>query len=1061
MLEEYLCLGGNEVANNARTYGYATTSGCPTSWFRCEPCATLQEAVTEWIPPLWQYIEQARNLATNPSFESTSGAVEVWRNLATNPSFETTSGTVEVRRNLALDPRAIAVGNWGVVPGATGVATVAAVTGVTGFPVTTAVRATWTTASTTVQGGLYYNYVPVVAATAYTFSIYVSASQAQRLQMSIEWKDSGGGNLSTSSAAGVDVVAGGVYRLSITATAPASAARGVPTVYAAAGGSGTVWALNSTLTGTAVLAEASSILGTYFDGATQPRLRENLIPNPSSAATVTGWSINSGSITTARAASESRPGSPTTGAVSFTVVSGTTNFDVQWWDGTVAILPQVIAGQVVTWSAWVKRSTAGGFAPKIRWRNEALTEVTTETSGATVTAVVGEWMRVSLTATVPVGATRAHPGVKVDAVTAGLIVYLDDALLEVAGALGSYFDGAAPDAAGIGYEWSGTANASSSYAYDLDLTPAWTGTANASASIMRGDQVAGFSAYNMVGAIKSSRWGLHGSSVRLIPNVAGNDSHVRYSLMPYSPEGKTYTVVATSRLEAAQTGSLAGSTQMRNIAIDITGGGAGTRIHAYSTPPANAAGITEQRLTFTVPQVAGSPVTALNVRLYNGASQHNGDVWWDDLLIIEGAYYGDYFDGDTVEPTTDDLIRWAGTPNASVSIWERNTLITAGHSAEPPYVASNLHLAPWYDADRAELTSRFYGAFILSIENLNSSTRSASVTEGILDGGVVGRVRHATREVRVRALAVAEGEDALEFGLNWLSAALDQDGCSQHGSTCGATDVTLLAACPGPPDNERGTQYVVPETRHLHNVTVISGPLVEQKIKSNNGVHWGYIVEWTMVAATPWLFSDTVQVPRNPQTPIIIQDAPFNLVPYPSAEIAGAAVTVATNYATNPSVETGLTGWTHAIGVITGTSTIVQSNELASVGTQSARGQVTTSNTSTAGVLWVGQEIALPAYVAGQRFSINLWASGLVKSGTAVLGNIDYIAIWRQTAGGATLRADTIGTLSSSGGAKSRSNILPPANANFVLVQAWLNVTSWSSGAVIALYSDAVAVTNP
>jgi hypothetical protein len=73
MLEEYLCLGGTEIANNARAYGYATTSGCPTSWFRCEPCDTLREATGDWIPPTYRSVELARNLYTNPSFEDAAG----------------------------------------------------------------------------------------------------------------------------------------------------------------------------------------------------------------------------------------------------------------------------------------------------------------------------------------------------------------------------------------------------------------------------------------------------------------------------------------------------------------------------------------------------------------------------------------------------------------------------------------------------------------------------------------------------------------------------------------------------------------------------------------------------------------------------------------------------------------------------------------------------------------------------------------------------------------------------------------------------------------------------
>lgn len=82
------------------------------------------------------------------------------------------------------------------------------------------------------------------------------------------------------------------------------------------------------------------------------------------------------------------------------------------------------------------------------------------------------------------------------------------------------------------------------------------------------------------------------------------------------------------------------------------------------------------------------------------------------------------------------------------------------------------------------------------MEGLNDSTRTAAVTESITDGGVVGQVRHATRQVRVRALLSALGEDALESGLSWLKAALDPDYCGTHGNSCGGADSCFFTACP-------------------------------------------------------------------------------------------------------------------------------------------------------------------------------------------------------------------------------------------------------------------------
>src|SRR5690606_5859513 len=79
---------------------------------------------------------------------------------------------------------------------------------------------------------------------------------------------------------------------------------------------------------------------------------------------------------------------------------------------------------------------------------------------------------------------------------------------------------------------------------------------------------------------------------------------------------------------------------------------------------------------------------------------------------------------------------------------------------------------------------------------LNVSTRSASVTEGIDDGAVIGRTRRSARQGRVRATLLARGRDALDYGISWLNSALDPDACGQHGTGCGTTDLEYLTDCP-------------------------------------------------------------------------------------------------------------------------------------------------------------------------------------------------------------------------------------------------------------------------
>lgn len=152
-------------------------------------------------------------------------------------------------------------------------------------------------------------------------------------------------------------------------------------------------------------------------------------------------------------------------------------------------------------------------------------------------------------------------------------------------------------------------------------------------------------------------------SLRVIPSSASNDTYAaptgdlaagvfRYDMVA----GETYTVLATCRLAAAQTGTL--HEFARKIVVVQNGG----TVVASSSAAPNTAGATQLRLTFTLPADA----TAATIRLYNGASLSAGDVWWDQFAVIEGTYTDAYFDGSSTDlwPNT---YAWSSTENASTS----------------------------------------------------------------------------------------------------------------------------------------------------------------------------------------------------------------------------------------------------------------------------------------------------------------------------------------------------------------------------------------------------------
>mgnify|MGYP001488326453 CR=1 FL=1 len=252
--------------------------------------------------------------------------------------------------------------------------------------------------------------------------------------------------------------------------------------------------------------------------------------------------------------------------------------------------------------------------------------------------------------TIPAGAARvviypqetaynAHP------TAIGTIIDTTDPVVEIAPIAGVYFAPGIPSP-------------------DPDLTPAWIGAANSSQSVLTGLGVVGGpgSAAMYVGYVRcvsSQLWHRSGSrSARLIPSSASNDSRIspggdggalRLGMLP----GRTYTALGTIRLTAPQTGTL--SSLARRIVV-YTHSGVGYVPIASSQPP-NVAGEHEVRLTFTVPATA----TEAFVRLYNGASAGNGDVWWDDFMLVEGEYTGPYRDGDSPGWV------WNGTAHGSTS----------------------------------------------------------------------------------------------------------------------------------------------------------------------------------------------------------------------------------------------------------------------------------------------------------------------------------------------------------------------------------------------------------
>ena len=153
------------------------------------------------------------------------------------------------------------------------------------------------------------------------------------------------------------------------------------------------------------------------------------------------------------------------------------------------------------------------------------------------------------------------------------------------------------------------------------------------------------------------------------------------------------------------------------------------------------------------------------------------------------------------------------------------------------YLYSGIVSSPWFDSTVAEISSRFYGVYGLAIDGVEDSTRTAEKTEGIADGGVIGRPRRAMRDVKVKAWLMGKGQDALEYGMSWLSASLDPDACGQISLDCGTAEMAVFSTCP--PDRQDVAVYGAWANTRLNMFTDPRG-LTTSSAQWNNAVTGSY-----------------------------------------------------------------------------------------------------------------------------------------------------------------------------------------------------------------------------
>ena len=311
---------------------------------------------------------------------------------------------------------------------------------------------------------------------SYTHSVALSCDTAATVNVSIRWFGSTGTLLSTTNARDITWDAGGVSRVLVTGTAPASTSTHAMYITTTAG----------TLTATSHIAELGATGHPFFDGftingnwtgspglststlafAVPPQtLRYNLVSNPSFEVDLTGWTLTNvrSGVTATALARQASVTTPFTTNYAFvnTNNGGSTSSTTPDW---VLNGPDVTVNSGYTFllSAHIKHQVANS---KVRWvmdwYDSSGNLLSTTTASSFTNVFAQEWTRAWTTMVCPLNAVVGKPkleywGGSLD--TTARTVRVDGVHIERSNQLVRYFDGTELNAT-----WTGTAGKSTSY----------------------------------------------------------------------------------------------------------------------------------------------------------------------------------------------------------------------------------------------------------------------------------------------------------------------------------------------------------------------------------------------------------------------------------------------------------------------------------------------------------------------------------------------------------------------------------------------------------------------
>lgn len=222
------------------------------------------------------------------------------------------------------------------------------------------------------------------------------------------------------------------------------------------------------------------------------------------------------------------------------------------------------------------------------------------------------------------------------------------------------------------------------------------------------------------------------------------------------------------------------------------------------------------------------------------------------------------------------------------------------------YDYSTIALAPWFDPKFPESVD-FYGIEAVSVVGLSDTQRAVSSVEGLAQGKIFTSRRKNGISARFEVTLFARTEEAMSYGVAWLSRALDPNPCDSTTGPCGVADLEVLADCP--PEFSTDVELGILRRRMLDAVC-ISGPLEKSREKLDSVV--SRVVEFTIESELPYLYGDDLDLDLINVGSWAVETSLRNRFHNPQAETSDGETVIAQNVMTNPSFETGLTtGWTY------------------------------------------------------------------------------------------------------------------------------------------------------